>query len=823
MIEPARLRDTPLDFRALFEATPAPYLVLRPDFTIVAVNEVYLRVAMCEREAILGRGLFDVFPDNPDNPNADGVANMRASLMRVLATGAADTMPLQKHDIRIPPDVGAFEDRYWSPVNTPVFDESGAVVHIIHRVEDVTAFVRAQSEIAAQAQEMEEREQLDARRGLLTTLTDEMRDQKTPADLTYCAAAILGQALGVSRVGYGTIDLDAETLHVVRDWNAPGVATLAGVTPLRDYGSFLDDLILGNFIAIDDVAKDPRTASAAAGLTARSAAAFVNFPIMELGRLVAVLFINNAQPVAWAAQDLALIKAVGERTRTASERLRSVLALRDSEAKFRTIADAMPQMVWSTLPDGYHDYYNQQWYEFTGMPEGSTDGEEWNGMFHPDDQARAWQAWQHSLDSGKTYEIQYRLRHRSGGYRWVLGRALPVCDDAGRIIRWMGTCTDIDDQKKAEDELRLASSRKDEFLAMLAHELRNPLAPISSAAQLLKLQKGDDKRVQQASDIIVRQVRHLTDLVDDLLDVSRVTRGLVALDKVTLDLKSVVHSAVEQARPLIEARRHELVLRIASARTCVSGDKTRLVQVIANLLNNAAKYTPQGGEITLQLDVEDAHARITVRDNGSGIAPTLLPYVFDLFIQGERTPDRAQGGLGLGLALVKSIAALHDGRVSAFSDGIGKGSTFAIMLPLAQEALASAHLPADGAVPAGRAAPVRVMIVDDNVDAAQSLAALLDSEGHIVMVAEDGARTLAASEGAAIQVFILDIGLPDMDGYELARRLRANPANAGAVLVALTGYGQAHDRVLSKAAGFDHHFVKPVDTAALSQLLAVVG
>lgn len=823
--------NTALDFRALFEATPAPYLVLRPDFIIAAANEAYLRAARSAREAILGRDIFDVFPDNPDDPNANGVANLRASLKRVLQTGAPDTMAVQKYDIPMPPESGGgFEERYWSPVNTPVFDDRGALTHILHRVEDVTAVVQArareasmQSEIAAQAQAMEERQQRNARRGVLATLTDEMRDQKTPDDLTYCAAEILGRALGVSRVGYGTIDLDTETLCVVRDWHAPGVATLAGITPLRDYGSVLDDLVLGRLVAIDDVSKDPRTASAATGLTARSAAALVNFPIMELGRLVAVLFINNAQPVAWAFQDLALIKAVGERTRTAGDRLRSVLALRDSEAKFRTIADAMPQMVWSTLPDGYHDYYNQQWYEFTGMPEGSTDGEAWSGMFHPDDQQRAWQAWQHSLDSGKTYEIQYRLRHHSGKFRWVLGRALAVRNDEGGIIRWMGTCTDIDDQKIAEDELRLASSRKDEFLAMLAHELRNPLAPISSAAQLLKLQKGDDKRVQLASDIIVRQVRHLTDLVDDLLDVSRVTRGLVALEKVTLDLKSVVHSAVEQARPLIEARRHELVLRIASARACVSGDKTRLVQVIANLLNNAAKYTPQGGEITLQLEVEDAQARISVRDNGSGIAPTLLPYVFDLFIQGERTPDRAQGGLGLGLALVKSIAALHDGRVSAFSDGIGKGSTFAIMLPLAPEAGATDHVPADGAAHAGRAAPVRVMIVDDNVDAAQSLAALLEAEGHLVMVAEDGESTLKAIEGAAIQVFILDIGLPDMDGYELARRLRADPANAGAVLVALTGYGQAHDRVLSKAAGFDHHFVKPVDSAALSRLLAVVN
>ncbi len=638
------------DFRALFDAIPAPYLAIRPDFTIVAVNDAYLRAVMRERDSVLGRDLFEAFPDNPDDASASGVANLRASLLRVLATAAPDIMAVQKYDIPLAPELdGGFEERYWSPVNTPVFDAAGAVTHIIHRVDDITDFARAQAEIAAEA------------------------------------------------------------------------------------------------------------------------------------RLAA-------------------------------------LAMRDSEAKFRTIADAMPQMVWSTLPDGYHDYFNQQWYDFTGMPEGSTDGEEWNGMFHPDDQPRAWRAWEHSLASGAIYEIQYRLRHRSGSYRWVLGRALPVRDPAGAIIRWMGTCTDIDDQKLAEDELRLASSRKDEFLAMLAHELRNPLAPISSAAQLLKLQQGGDPRVQKASDIIIRQVSHLTELIDDLLDVSRVTRGLVALTKVTLDLKSVVHSAVEQARPLIEARRHDLVLRIASARAPVSGDKTRLVQVIANLLNNAAKYTAPGGEITLRLEVEHAQVRLSVADNGTGIAPALLPFVFDLFIQGERTPDRAQGGLGLGLALVKSIAALHDGSVAASSDGVGKGSTFALTLPLAQDR--GTELAPSAAAPAALGtAPVRVMIVDDNIDAAQSLAALLAADGHQVMVAEDGEGALKAAEGAAIEVFILDIGLPDMDGYELARRLKADPANAAAVLIALTGYGQAQDRAQSKAAGFDHHFVKPVDFEALSKLL----
>ena len=502
-----------------------------------------------------------------------------------------------------------------------------------------------------------------------------------------------------------------------------------------------------------------------------------------------------------------------------ARRLHGVAALRESAAKFRAIADALPQMVWSTLPDGFHDYYNAQWYIFTGVPRGSTDGEGWNGIFHPDDQERSRAAWQASLASGKTYEIQYRLRHHSGTYRWVLGRALPVRDDAGAITRWMGTCTDIHDQKLAEEELRQAARRKDEFLAMLAHELRNPLAPISSAAQLLMLGHSDPARVKKSGEIIQRQVRHLTDLVDDLLDVSRVTRGLVEIEKSELDLKDVIHSAVEQARPLIEARQHHLQVNLSTAPTAVLGDKTRLVQVVVNLLNNAAKYTAQGGQITVSLEADEREACIMVADNGSGIAPTLLPYVFDLFVQAERTPDRAQGGLGLGLALVKRIAALHDGSVHALSEGLGQGSSFMMILPLLPPR------PAASGVTTGRASgahqgPARVMIVDDHLDGLQMLTALLEAQGHQVTAAQDGASALAAAANAHFDAFILDIGLPDMDGYELARRLRALEPTLPAMMIALTGYGQAHDRVLSKAAGFDHHFVKPVDFEMLAELLA---
>jgi len=356
-------------------------------------------------------------------------------------------------------------------------------------------------------------------------------------------------------------------------------------------------------------------------------------------------------------------------------------ALSESEARFRAITNAMPQMVWSTRPDGFHDYYNDQWYAFTGVPYGSTDGEGWNGMFHPDDQHAAWARWSHSLATGEPYEIEYRLRHRDGGYRWVLGRALPVRDAQGGIQRWMGTCTDIHEHKLTEDTLREADQRKDEFLAMLGHELRNPLAPIRSAAALLPLAKADPARVEHIGRVIARQTTHMTGLIDDLLDVSRVTRGLISLVQEDVAVRLLVDEAIEQVRPLVEARAHALAIVDHADDACVHGDRKRLVQVIANLLMNAAKYTPQGGRIVVTLTQVGGTVEIAVSDNGIGMAPDLIDSMFELFRQGQRTPDRAQGGLGIGLALVKKLVHLHGGRVRASSPGEGLGSEVVAALP----------------------------------------------------------------------------------------------------------------------------------------------
>ena len=502
-------------------------------------------------------------------------------------------------------------------------------------------------------------------------------------------------------------------------------------------------------------------------------------------------------------------------------------ALKDSERRFRAIANVIPPMVWSSnLENGVY-FFNERWSDFTGIPAAQLQDDGWHAAVHPDDLAPLLAHWERSRAAGIHFEFEHRLRHHADGYRWVLSRALPFAAEDGRITDWMGTLTDIHGQKTGEAELRAAARRKDEFLAMLAHELRNPLAPISNAAQLLAMPGLDQRRLRYSSEIIGRQVRHMTELVDDLLDVSRVTRGLVQLDRTLVDIGAAVAGAVEQARPLIEARGHVFELQVEGG-AWVDGDRTRLVQVFANLLNNAAKYTPQGGRIRLSVQRAPGSVSVAVRDSGIGIAPDMLPHIFDLFTQAERTPDRSQGGLGLGLALVKSLVQLHGGSVEARSAGLGQGSTFSVTLRLAEAGHEGAG-GADGtgaaaaALPTPQAGRARILIVDDNLDAANSLAEVLRAFGHLVTTAASSRDALDMTGSDWPQVFILDIGLPDIDGYALVRRLRALQGTRPALYLALTGYGQAHDRVLSRSAGFDHHFVKPVDLRALVSVIDGIG
>jgi PAS domain S-box-containing protein len=631
-----------------------------------------------------------------------------------------------------------------------------------------------------------------------------------------------------------------------------------------------------------------------------------------------------------------------------TKRMQADERLRESELRFRLMADAIPQIVWITDAQGHAEFFNRQWSAYTGVPfEPSTVQTVSAKFIHPDDQAPTMTAWNSAMQEGRTFVVEHRVRSASGEYRWFLVRAEAYRDpQSGEILRWFGTSTDVHDRKltehflqksearyrslfqsidegfciikilfddagrpddyrfcevnpvferqtglhkvigksirelvpehethwyeiygrvamtgeavrfeneakglgrwydvyafqiddpaehkvavlftditnrrHAEEELRLADRRKDEFLAMLAHELRNPLAPIGAAADLLRFARLDDERVRQTSEIISRQVAHMTSLVDDLLDVSRVTRGRVTLDKVALDAKHIVSDAVEQVRPLIEARRHRLALHMSPEPAFVFGDQKRLVQVVSNILNNAAKYTPEGGGIVLRLEVEEQRVLLAVADNGIGMAPALVSHIFELFSQGERTSDRSQGGLGIGLALVRSLAELHHGSVSAHSDGLGKGSEFIVSLPRVVKPDEPPELRLDRPVPTP-SQRLRIMVIDDNADAACMLAMYLEAAGHDVIVEHKPIRALERAIIEIPDVCLIDIGLPDMDGNELARRLRLHPATANLILVAVTGYGHEQDKTNAATAGFDHYFVKPVDTTRLAALLS---
>ena len=427
-------------------------------------------------------------------------------------------------------------------------------------------------------------------------------------------------------------------------------------------------------------------------------------------------------------------------------------------------------------------------------------------------------------------EIKVILQRQPNGVfeeRFVNFIFQPTLDHHGSVVGIFVEGSDVTESiqvrqalQKSESELRTANRRKDEFLAMLAHELRNPLAPIATAAALLKLGASDEGRVRKASEVITRQVDHMTELVDDLLDVSRVTRGLVTLQEDTINLGSLLADAAEQVGSLTEARRQHFTVQVPDEQLLVRGDRTRLIQVFSNILNNAAKYTPPGGHVSLSAAADDVHVVVTVDDDGIGIAPALLPHIFDLFTQAERSPDRSQGGLGLGLALVKSLLELQGGSVSAHSAGIGKGSRFTVSLP---RVMATNFSPEHRAENSAAACPVarRVLVVDDNEDAAETLQLLLEAAGHDAFVAYGARDALAAASSTAPDFLFLDIGLPDMDGYELARRLRALPETARSTLVAVTGYGQQQDKERAKDAGFDHHLVKPAKVADVLSLLSI--
>lgn len=504
--------------------------------------------------------------------------------------------------------------------------------------------------------------------------------------------------------------------------------------------------------------------------------------------------------------------------RDISARKQAEQALRLSEQKYRTIVEMSTEWIWELDLSGRHTFSNPAGSQLLGYRL-----EELSGMglelIHPEDapkvktelprlieQKKGWRGW------------VVRWRHRDGTYRYLESNATPLIDAQGRLVAYLGADRDITERKKVEEEMRRADQRKTEFLAMLSHELRNPLTPIRNSLYILQRAPPGGEQAQRAQAVIARQVDHLSRLVDDLLDVTRINRGLVQLRREHIELNELAHRTVEDHRSLFFDAGIELETVPSPRELWVYGDRTRLSQVIGNLLQNAAKFTPAGGKTSLsvELDASRSEAVLTVRDTGSGIPRELMPRLFEGFAQADRTLDRSKGGLGLGLALVKHLIEMHGGSVSAQSEGPGRGAAFTVRLALEAPV---AREPRLSQKDQGAVIPRRVLVIEDNADAAESLREVLELEGHSVAVSPDAPSGLAKARAFRPEVVFCDIGLPGMDGHEVARVMRGDPELAHITLVALTGYAHPEDVARAKQAGFDEHLAKPPDLRALERIL----
>jgi two-component system, chemotaxis family, CheB/CheR fusion protein len=500
-------------------------------------------------------------------------------------------------------------------------------------------------------------------------------------------------------------------------------------------------------------------------------------------------------------------------------------SLKESEGRFRTMANAIPQLAWMANPDGYITWYNQRWYEYTGTTAEQMEGWGWQRVHDPGELPRVLERWKGSIASGELFDMVFPLRGADGVFRPFLTRILPLKDADGRVVQWFGTNTDISERMKAEEALRVANAqlaeadqRKNEFLAVLSHELRNPLTPIRNSLYILERVTPGGDQARRAQEVIGRQSGQLARLVDDLLDVTRISRNKIQLQHGPLDLNELVRRTVEDHHSLFEGKGIAVETALAEQRLPMSGDAARLAQMVGNLLQNAAKFTPAGGRVAVSTAVAPSGGRAILRisDNGVGIEPAMLTRLFQPFTQAEATLDRSKGGLGLGLALVKGLVEMHGGDVRAHSDGPGRGAEFVVELPLEATSADQGSPTAVGAKPSRR----RVLIIEDNIDAADSLREVLAFGDHVVEVAYNGPEGLARAREFKPEVVLCDIGLPGMDGFEVARAFRADEALKGTYLVALSGYALPEDLQRAQEAGFDRHLAKPPSPEKIEEALA---
>jgi PAS domain S-box-containing protein len=768
----------------VLESVTEGFVAIDADWRVTYANSAAEGLVSMRRETMLGRTIWELFPDLAGH-------SFEAPYRRAMRE-------------RVPVRVDARYEALgvWFEVN--VYPVAGGGLAFYFR--DVLASRLMEAAVRSASE----------RNRLLVSLDDAMRALDDADEIVAVSSRLVGQHFEADRCAFAQVEPDGEHVRVGGAWCREGVAPIGGRLRMLDFGAgVIDPQRAGDALVVNDARGDPRVGDSVATWEAAGIRAAVSVPLLRNGAMVATLALHQSAPRRWDGEEVELIRLVISRCWDAVERARAVSALRASEQRFRRVADSLPHSVFMFDAAGTPVWANRHAAEFAGSADVWLATRRYE-LIHPDDRARVRTEWRRSLATGEPYEADVRMRRADGAWRWTLSRAAALRDETGNITEWIAGSIDVDDLRCAQQALQAADRRKDEFLATLAHELRNPLAPLRNAVHILQMTQAPEAAARVHA-MMQRQIDHMVRLVDDLLEVSRITGGKIELRRAPVEVASVLSSAAETSRPLVEAGGHRLEIDIDEAPMPLDADAVRLAQVFANLLNNAAKYTDPGGRIDLVARREGAQARISVRDTGIGIAADMLPRVFDLFTQIDRDMGRSQGGLGIGLALVKSLIGMHGGSVEAASAGPGRGAEFTVRLPLAVN---GAPAQAAAAPAASRPSAVeRVLVVDDNHDAADSLGVLLEFLGARVQVVHDGQAALAALPAHRPGIVLLDLGMPGMDGYEVARRMRAMPQGAGLTLVALTGWGQARDRERTLASGFDHHLVKPAGLNELSDLL----
>jgi len=795
------LRESEARLTAILDNTPAMVYVVDTQNRFQFINRRWQPVFGLSTEQVVGHSVYDFFPKDV----ADQFAANNRKVLETRAPVEAEEVVSQKGG-----------QRTYISVKVPLLDADGKAYAICGISADIT-----------------ERKRAEVRNRLLVALDDAMRSLTDASEVTARGARLLGEHLGADRCAYADVEADEDTFNLTGDYNR-GVPSIVGRYRFADFGAEVLRLMRADEpYVVEDIDTHQPPVGDLTYYRQTMIRSVICVPLHKAGRFVAAMAVHQKVPRRWTPEEVDLVRHVAARCWESIERTRVERTLRESERHFRQLADAMPQMVWVTRPDGYHEFYNRRWYEFTGVPDGSTDGEGWNGMFHPDDQDRAWAAWRHSLASGEPYEIEYRLRHRSGEYRWTLGRALPVRDAGGLITRWFGTCTDIDALKRLQQEreslleserltraeAERASEAKSEFLATLSHELRTPLTPVLLTVSLMESNPALTPELREDVATIRRNVELESRLISDLLDLTRITKGKLQLDEREADLHLIVRSAVDICQREASAK---LTLDLRAARHTVQGDSTRLQQVFWNLINNAIKFTPEDGMITVESrNIGHDRVLVEVRDTGAGIDPEVIPKLFDAFEQGEVRAARQQAGLGLGLTISRKLVEAHGGTIIATSPGRGSGASFTVNLPVVEQLVrpSQAVQPSPALVPRA-ARSLNVLLVEDHEPTLRVMERLLRQIGHRVT----GVTTVASATAAAAQdgfdLIISDLGLPDGSGLDVMRQLRDRYSGRA---IALTGYGMESDVTASRDAGFAEHLTKPVDLAALDAAIRRVS